>query len=304
VKPYLDRLDRLKRVSEEGTLAWWDQAAGSRTAFYGAGRSGSIETTALAALAMTHAGHNPATTRGALTWLAQQKDASGTWHSTQATVLALKALLAGTGKALGGERERRIEVVLDGMKRELVIPANQGEVMQQVDLSAYLKPGTQRLTLTERSDTAAGYQVAFRYHIPTADGAPKQAPLSIELSYDRTDLQVGDTVRATATVVNNLSEPAPMVLLDLPIPAGFAIDTDDLQQIVTAGSIAKYQVNPRSAIVYLRGLEPGKPLKLTYRLRATMPVKVTVPPAQVYEYYDPDKRGVTPAAQLTVKPAA
>jgi len=35
-------------------------------------------------------------------------------------------------------------------------------------------------------------------------------------------------------------------------------------------------------------------------LRATMPAKVTVPPARAYEYYDPDKQGRSTSAQLTV----
>ena len=80
-----------------------------------------------------------------------------------------------------------------------------------------------------------------------------------------------------------------MVILDLPIPAGFAVDPEDLEKLVADGSgIAKYQLTPRSAIVYLRQLSPDEPLVLHYRLRATMPVKITVPPARAYEYYDPD----------------
>ena len=64
---------------------------------------------------------------------------------------------------------------------------------------------------------------------------------------------------AVATVVNNRPESAPMVILDLPIPAGFAIDADDLSAAVKAGTIAKFQLTPRAAIVYLRDLKPGAP---------------------------------------------
>src|SRR5207248_1473967 len=106
--------------------------------------------TALAALALIRAGRNPDTTRKALAWLTSQKDASGTWYSTQATVLALKALLAGTGKSLGGDAARTVEVRLDGELIETVqLPADQADVMKQVDLSARLKPGKQVLTVSE-----------------------------------------------------------------------------------------------------------------------------------------------------------
>jgi hypothetical protein len=121
---YLARLDALKTASTDGKQVWWQQTAGSQTAFHGRGQAGNIETTALAALALLNSGQYAGTTRGALTWLVTQKDPHGTWHSTQATVLALKALLAGTGASLGGGQERRVEVTLDGETiHEFVIPA-------------------------------------------------------------------------------------------------------------------------------------------------------------------------------------
>jgi uncharacterized protein YfaS (alpha-2-macroglobulin family) len=113
-------------------------------------------------------------------------------------------------------------------------------------------------------------------------------------------LTVNDTVGVTATVVNRNGETAPMVILDLPIPAGFAIVDEDLQKAVATDAIAKYQRTPRSAVVYLRQLPPQQPLVLHYRLRATMPVRVTAPPARVYEYYDPDKQVSSAATRLTV----
>jgi hypothetical protein len=91
-----------------------------------------------------------------------------------------------------------------------------------------------------------------------------------------------------------------MVVLDLPIPGGFTMVAEDLAKLVEAKTIAKYQVNARTAVVYLRGLEPGKALEMRYRLRGTMPVKVTVPAGRAYQYYDPDKQGRSAPAQLAV----
>jgi alpha-2-macroglobulin-like protein len=299
--PYLDRLESLKQTGKDGKLVWWDLPALAQTTFYGGGRSGSIETTALASLALLRAARSPATVNGALAWLVEQKDASGTWHSTQATVLALKALLAGTNKALGKEQERRIEIAWgkDG-KREVVIPADQGDVMQQIDLSEVLGAGSTRVTLTERGDAATGYQLAFRYHAPGERQDKAEAPLAITIDYDRAELAVGDTVTATAKIVNRMNQTAPMVVLDLPIPGGFTMVAEDLAKLVDGKTIAKYQVNARTAVVYLRGLEPGKALELRYHLRATMPVKVTVPAGRAYQYYDPDKEGRSSPASLKV----
>ncbi len=91
-QPALDRLERLQQTSKDGKLVWWGPADSpsrpSRTLFYGAGESHRIETTAMAVLALRHASRSPESVRKALAWLVARKDGSGTWGSTQATVLA------------------------------------------------------------------------------------------------------------------------------------------------------------------------------------------------------------------------
>ena len=156
---------------------------------------------------------------------------------------------------MGDARQRQIDVAIDGKTvQTLVIPADQGEVMQQVNLSAQVTPGSHRLAITDRTGTATGYQATLAYHVPGADRPHGAEPLSIQLVYDKTTLVVDDRVKATATVTNRTAVAAPMVILDLPIPAGFAVDAEDLETLCSSGKIAKYQVTSTSAIVYLRVL--------------------------------------------------
>jgi uncharacterized protein YfaS (alpha-2-macroglobulin family) len=298
--PYLDRLEALKHAEANGKFVWWQQSAGTHTMFYGAGRSGDVETTALATLALLHGKRPPATARAALAWLISQKDARGTWHSTQATVLALKALLAATDGSLG-EGERRIVVRLDNThEQEIVIPADQAEVMKQLDLSTRLHQGRQRLELIEKTKTGANYQVTFRYHVAEAKPEAKEQPFLVRLDYDRTELRIGDSVKATAHV-SSQNDRSAMVMVDLPVPAGFALTGDDLAALVKAGRIARYQVQGDKVLVYLRSLAPKAPLELSYRLRATMAAKIQAPGARVYEYYDPDREGHSAGARFIVK---
>jgi hypothetical protein len=296
---YLDRLAELAQHSEDGKLAWWKQPEGQQTTFYGSGRSGDIEATAMAALAMLKTNDDPGTVKAALNWLVQQKDPRGTWHSTQATVLALKALIEATGKPLGGDVRRHIEIALDGqVVRKVDISADQGDVVQQLDLTDLVTAGDHQLSLRETTGTGTGYQVNVRHHVEGPVDETQQEPLSIELAYDRRRLDVDDTVMAVATVTNNLPQTAPMVILDLPIPGGFTLEPGELDELKGSGKLAKYQLTPRKAIVYLRGLASGESLELRYRLRATMPVKVAVPAAVAYEYYNPDHRGESEAVEL------
>jgi uncharacterized protein YfaS (alpha-2-macroglobulin family) len=298
---YVDQLEGLKRTSADRKLTWWEPAGERRTMFYGHGVSGRVEATAAATLALLSTGRHSQTVRSALAWLVSQKDPQGTWHSTQATVLALKALLAGTHAPLGGEQARQIDIQLDGRPaRSLRIPADQAEVVQQVDLTAETQAGQHRLTIIDRTGTAANYQTTLRYAVPGPAKVERGAPLEIRVDYDKTQLRVNDTARATVALVNHMPRPAPMVIVDLPIPAGFAAVPDDFVSLATAGQIAKYQLTPRTVVVYLRGLAPNQRLEFSYRLRALTPVKITVPGARAYEYYNPERQAFTPAVAMTV----
>ncbi len=299
---YLDRLAAIHKSEEGGKRCWWEQSPGARTMFHGGGQSAQVETTALAALALLPSKRHPGIARGALAWLISQKDANGTWYSTQATVLSLRALLTESGQVLGGDGERRIELRIGKHIEQITLPADQAEVMKLLDVSKHLAAGrSETLSLTEKTRTAAGYQIVLRYHVPEAKTPVKVELLAITIAYDRTELALGDVVKAKATVTNRMPATAPMVMLDLPVPPGFVAGTDTFEALVKAGTIARYQARPRSVLVYLRGLEPGKPLELSYTLTATMPVKAAAAGGRVYEYYDPQKEGRSPATRFVVR---
>ncbi len=64
---------------------------------YARGESLTVETTALAVLAMLKSGQFPNDVNKALVYLVKSKDAGGTWGSTSATILSLKALIRAAG---------------------------------------------------------------------------------------------------------------------------------------------------------------------------------------------------------------
>src|SRR5262249_30233489 len=159
----------------------------------------------------------------------------------------------------------QIDIVLDGKPyRSLTIPVDQGDVVQQLDLSPGLTTGTHEVTLADRSGTAVGYQLANSYYVPPSADAAHPPAFSVTLEYGQSELQVGESVEARALVKNASAEGLPMVLLDLPIPPGFDVDGSAFQQLVSSGKIDKYQVTPRSVIVYLRSLPAASQLEIVY----------------------------------------
>jgi uncharacterized protein YfaS (alpha-2-macroglobulin family) len=299
VAPYADRLDALKRLEKDSQQASWVLGQNGRTLYHGWGEGGTAETTALAALALLKDGRHPTTVRLALAWLTAHRDAHGTWPSTQATVLALKALLVGTN-ASPGDKERRFVIRFgDDFTQELVVPTEQADVLQMLDLSKHLTAKPQRLTIQETSGTKSAYQVAFRYHEPLMLLKPEDRPLTIAMKFDAETVKVGDTITATATATNRTGRVAPMAMLELPVPVGFTLADDDFGKLVEKKVIAKYERTSRGVLVYLTELGPE--LTLTYHLRATTPARGTTPPARVYEYYNPQQEGRSEQTLLVVK---
>ncbi len=140
--------------------------------------------------------------------------------------------------------------------------------------------------------------MSLRYHVKEEK---KSDWLAVDLKYDRTEAAVNETVKATATVRSLRDEPAPMVMLELPLPPGFQPADDAFADLVRKQRIARYQAEPGRVLLYLTELRRDQPLTVTYALRPTLPVKATAAGARAYEYYAPEREATSPPTRLTVK---
>ncbi len=141
------------------------------------------------------------------------------------------------------------------------------------------------------------YQVVGRYFLPW-DKKPENEPLSIDVAYDRTHLAQDDIATATATIKNNLAKSANMVMVDLGIPPGFDLLSEDLQAYheksagQKSGRLEKFSLTATQAILYFDAFAPGDTVTLHFRLRAKYPIRARTFQSRVYEYYDPEVSSV------------
>lgn len=269
---------------------------------YSRGTCLNIETTALGTLAMLKSNRYPALVKKALTWLSEQKDQYGTWHSTHATILALKALIAGTGTSLGGEESTEITVVVNNQKVSTIqITPEKSDVMNFLSLTDYMISGDNSIHLKCTGNQELPYQIVGTYWIPW-----KQKPidtikeLDIEVSYDKTQLKVEDILICNVEITNNKDIPINMAIVDLGIPPGFTVDYSSFQELVENKILAKYEATGNQCILYVRDIDPKKPLGLQYSLKAKYPIKAQIPSSGVYEYYNPQNRNYTQSTSVEV----
>jgi hypothetical protein len=305
-------LDRLYDVRREanGTVFW--QAA-TASFMGGCGESGALETTALAAIALMEAEVHADAVSGALTYLVQGKDSWGTWQTTQATILSLKALLTAAERGSQAEGPATVRVSLngeptaEGSVKEIVIDEDNTDVVHLVTFDRGFSPsGGNHVQVEVDGDSQAGnlmYQVTTRYCVPwdTVERIPEAAPLmSIEVAYDRTALSVNDEVTVDVTARLNHPGLVKMALIDLGIPPGFDVLTEDLHRLIERGVISRYELTGRQVIVYAENLSSEAPLRFSTRLRARFPLRAQTPPSSAYDYYNPDTMTVRQPLQVTV----
>lgn len=145
-----------------------------------------------------------------------------------------------------------------------------------------------------------------RYFLPWDENTAAE-PLAIEVAYDRTHLAQDDIATATATIKNNLTKPANMVMVDLGIPPGFDLLTEDLgsyqekSSSLKSGRLEKFSLTATQAILYFDSFAPGDTVKLHFRLRAKYPIRARTFQSRVYEYYDPEVSSAARPVQLEVR---
>jgi hypothetical protein len=290
-------------ATRKDNQAWW---TAEETGVYSRGASAGVETTGLAAQALLKWGQDLDTVRQAMSYIAAKRDASGAWGNTQATIMALRALVLSSEKA-GADVRGTLEITLNGRPvRQLALTPENNDLFHEVVLKNVEAKGANTVSMRFSGKGSLAYQVAGRYFIPWDEQRAREA-LSIDVAYDRTHLAQDDIATATATVRSNLEGTANMVMVDLGIPPGFELLTEDLQQYQDRsagrkdGKLEKFSLTSTQAILYFDSISPHGVITLRFRLRAKYPIRARTFQSRVYEYYNPEVNSVAAPIQLDVQ---
>jgi uncharacterized protein YfaS (alpha-2-macroglobulin family) len=298
-------LNRLAATTSwEGDEATW--FSGTSTYMGSYGPVADIESTALATHAFLRADRHLDLASAGLTTLIRQKDSYGTWYSTQATVMALKALRESLGSHVS-EADAVVTVSLNNSQSHLLrITPENSDVVQWIIFDDFQAGSTNTLTINASGDGNLLYQISGSYYLPWSEsrgGAGGTTDIvTIDLSYDRTSLQVEDTITVDATIsMNTEGSRAEWAIIDLGLPPGFRVLTPDLDALIeqtrqpsdqeSKPTIERYELTGRQIILYISQLSYEMPLTFRYRLQAKYPLVAQAPASAVYDYYNPEVGG-------------
>ncbi len=298
-----DAMERLISMAKrDGDGSYW--TSGLPTMTYAREEAANLEATGLAALALLRWRRDPMLTERALTYLMSMRDPRGTWHTTQATVLALKALLKGSSGAVG-EADGTATVLLNGREMgQIRIEPQNSDVAHLLALSdgnGGLKSGAHEVEIRMDGTGRPAFQIFGRFYMPWGN-QPKIAPplpaFNVSVSYDRSRLVKDETVKAACVFRNPQDMNAKMVVIDLGIPPGFAVQPADFERLVSEGVVQKFEIAPRQVILYFDEVSARQTVAFEYSLRAKFPLRAQTGASKAYEYYNPKR--VAYAAPLEV----
>jgi len=289
-------------AAEKDEFVWW---SADETGVYATGDSAAVETTGLALQAFLKAGGSPDFVRKSLAWIISKKNGSGNWGTTQATIMALRALLRSSEQS-GRDARGTAEILLNRKKVvTLEINKQNNDLFHQFVLPQMSADRDNEIEIRFSGEGGLAYQIAGRYFVPWQQATTPE-PLAIEVKYDRTRLAQEEVVTGTATIRNNLDSTAKMVMVDLGIPPGFELLSEDLQKMVerTAGAksgrLEKFNMTATQAILYFDSIAPRDSFEVQYRLRAKYPIHAQGFASRVYEYYDPNVNATAKPVQFEV----
>jgi uncharacterized protein YfaS (alpha-2-macroglobulin family) len=286
-----------RAVTEDSRVHWERSGDDDQDLRYG---DKSVLTTALVAHAFAEGDHRPGLTSGALTWIVEQKESDGGWGSTQNTVMALKALVAAQ-EATGQAPTGTISVSRDGQQVASVELTEQNrDEVQTIVLPESDATGTRSLEISGPGEGSLYYDVTTEYYRPwNGDGRERaDGPLSLNVTYDRRNLTVDDTVEARVTVRND-GPAIGMAMVDLQVPPGFALDADQLAELEREGTISRYETRGDRLLLYLEDVSGTTAFPVV--MRATQPIEASSGAARSYDYYNPATEAVEDPVQLRVR---
>jgi hypothetical protein len=219
--------------------------------------------------------------------------------------MALRALLLASDRA-AGNAQGTVEVLLNGKSVEtFAVTSDNNDLLHQLVLPVEDQHAAHDVEIRFKGTGGMAWQIVGRHFVPWASTTAREA-LSIDVAYDRTKLAQNEIVTATATIRNNLRKTANMVMVDLGIPPGFDLLSEDIQTAVektaqaNSGKLEKFSLTATQAILYFDSISANDTVKLPFRLRAKYPIRAKTFESRVYEYYDPAVTASAPPVQFEV----
>ena len=266
------------------------------------GEALTIETTALAALALLAAGpdHAPEVRRS-IDWLDSHRNGFGGYGSTQSTVLALEAMAAYAKDSRRTQASGTVTLVVNGAQVGKLAYEKGHQGALELPIAQHLRPGKNVIEISLESTEPLPYSARIEWgsKVPASDPA---TAVRIATRLAKPAVKLGETVHMDVKVENATDHGVPMTLARVGLPGGLTFQTWQLQELRDKHLIDFYETRPREVILYFRSLAPKAGRDVPLELVATVPGTFTSPASRAYLYYTSEHKHWVAPSVVTITP--
>ena len=278
------------------------------------GRDLRIETTALCVLGWLKA--DPMKFKGPIEkgvrWLERQRGGSGAFGSTQATVLALKALAADdrVHKRLRENGELALFVGEKSLARlPFTAQARDALVLDLPDVEKNLKPGANAVRIAITGKNLLPYTLTWSYRTLRPASAAG-CPLKLSTVLDRTRAVEGESVRLMVKLENATDKGQGTAVAVVGLPGGLVVP-EGFRQLLgykrppkDGGSplLGAFEVRGRELVLSWRELAPRQTIAVPVDLGCRVPGTYRGPASRAYLDADPDRSAWVEPLAITIVP--
>lgn len=262
--------------------------------YYGSrGDNQTIQTTALTSIALSKTSINDNVNKMLVNYLISKKDARGTWNSTQATALSLKAINEMNEK--NRLENQTITVRVNSEEQKIEIKDNALDIYELT----FTGLGKENKLNIDIEKGSAYYEVITEYYVPydKVDTSEDKIEVSVEANES---VKVNEVLQAKIRLINRSDESIYNGMVTINIPQGFTVQEESLMRLESRGIIEKYEISYTSVNLYLSDFEKSRIFNLDIDFRAAYPVDITGLAVRAYDYYNPEIEGKAKPIHIVV----
>jgi alpha-2-macroglobulin-like protein len=254
------------------------------------GESLEVEGTALTTLAWLREPAYAGNVERSIKFLADSCKA-GRYGSTQATVLALRAIVTYDKQRARPKAPGKVRVYVDGQPVGdwVAFDKSTQEALKLPDLSELLSAGEHKVEIRMEGGAPMPYSLAVKYNsLKPASANDCKLDLSVKIAQDK--VVEGESTEANVTVTNKTKEVVPNPVAIVGLPGGLEPRHDQLKELVKKGTIDSYEVIGREVVLYWRALPGDATVEVPLSLIAAVPGTYTGPASRAYLYYTDENK--------------
>ena len=239
-----------------------------------------IQTTALTSLALTKLDEKDKINDSLISYIIAYKDHRGTWGTTQATVLSLKALNAYEKNSK--IQNQNITISLNGTEKTIEIGKDSLDLYE----ISFDNVSDENKIKIDPEKGKINYEIIKEYYqeYPKVTNTDNEISVTQEINQNG---KVNDVISQKITINKNSDVHIENGLIQINIPQGCSVVEDSLLQLQTQGIIEKYEYNYERINIYIRSFLNENTISLNINYKALYPETITGGAIRFYDYYNP-----------------